>query len=133
MKKLLALPVLGAAAALTFGAASALQFGSDNAAIQSGATYDVSCANSAVVKGWGYESDTNLVSNVRLGLVNGEDCDGAEVFVTVYGAGPDEGTKLASGKLASIGDPENFTVQFTPSLDPADIYGVRVTIHGPKG
>ena len=129
MKKLLMLPALGAAAALTYGAAATLNV-NPTAAIQVGTTDNVWCATSAEIAGWGYEGDDGLVYNVRVILADGGGaCDGATLFVTVLDG---TGNGIASGKLENLSAQPagGYSVAFTTPVDAADIEGARLAIEG---
>lgn len=86
MKKLLALPALGAAAALTYGAAAALSVNQNGATLQVGEDVSVACAEYASIAAFMYDDASGLVDGVRIDItddptVNGS-CDGQTLYVT---------------------------------------------------
>jgi hypothetical protein len=83
MKKILLLPALGAAAALTYGAAAALSVDQNGAPIQVGEDVSVACADSARVAGWGYNDIDGGVYYAWVDIedANG-DCAGNTLYVT---------------------------------------------------
>jgi hypothetical protein len=82
MRKLLLLPAIGAAAALTYGAAAALNV-TGSAPIQVGTVNDLQCAESAEVSGWGYDDAGVTVSYAWVDVTDvGGDCSGNVLYVT---------------------------------------------------
>src|SRR5690349_2024172 len=86
MKKLMVLPALGAAAALTYGAAAALSVNQNGAPIQVGEDVSVACAEGATVAAWMYDDASGLVAGARVDItddpaVNGS-CTGYTLYVT---------------------------------------------------
>ena len=88
-KKLLALPALGAAAALAYGAAAALNVNQNAAPIQVGVVNDLVCAEGASVVGWGFDEDRKSVAYAWIDITDvNNNCDGNWLYVTpLDGAG----------------------------------------------
>jgi hypothetical protein len=130
MKKLLMLPALGAAAALTYGAAAALSV-TDSASIQVGTAPSLACADSASVENWGYESDDDSIRyvDVRVEDAN-QDCDGATLFATALAGGVVEGT----GEVTLAGEVDGSTeyrIAFSSPFPSATLTdGLRLAIEG---
>jgi hypothetical protein len=130
MKKLMLVPLVGAAGALTFGAAAALNTTGDHAAIQLGTTAagEFACATNVVVAGWGYESDDDSVRSVRLDVVDDNNaCNGADVFVDVLDAA---GNRISGGTTTINSANATQSVPLAPFVNAGLIEGLRISIEG---
>lgn len=128
MKKLLVLPALGAAAALTYGAAAALNVNQNGAPIQVGEDVSVACAEGAKIAAWMYDDASGLVDGARVDItddpaVNGS-CDGYTLYVTPLAfngtvlpvlSGPDTYAtgKVVLGNTPARTDLENNVARYT--------------------
>jgi hypothetical protein len=116
--------VVAALGASAFGAAAALDV--DGGAIQAGEDLSLVCDGDGVqVLGWGLETDTGLVSFVRIGGI-ADNCFGNDLFVNITS----NGTKVAGGSV--IIDSNTEVVGFTPQAAEA-ITDLQVFIEGPNG
>ena len=118
MKKLLVLPALGAAAALTYGAAAALNVNPSAAPIQVGEASLV-CADGAEVLGWGYDDGTSEVFWAWVDITDDDfNCDGNTLYVTALGP---NGEYLNRGSV-KLGAP-NYTARDTDDMEPCVLAG----------
>lgn len=124
-KKLAFLAVLVLLVAAAYGAATTI--GLTGGAIQYGVDADLSCDSSIQVLGWGLETDTDLVSNVRIGDI-AEACQGNALFVQVLN-GPT--SVIARGNVDPLTTTE-VTVPFNVAVHTADITTLKVWIEGPN-
>jgi hypothetical protein len=124
MKRFLIASMAGAVVfAVAFGAAAALNV--DGGVIQAGTDDTLTCdADGVHVAGWGLESDTGLVSFVRIGDIS-SDCSGDAMFVRLY---YDGGSLLASGSADPVVVPVTM-VSFTP-VPAVDIAKIEIFIEG---
>jgi hypothetical protein len=104
MKKLLMLPALGAAAALTYGAAAALSVDQNAAPIQVGQVTDLACAVGADIVAGGYDDGTGSVAYAFVDVTDeNANCNGSSLYVTpLDGAGhvlPLIGGGYAAGRV----------------------------------
>lgn len=128
MKKLLIIPAVAIVAAAGAASASQLVF-NDTATMQAGQTTDLSCADSAQVVGWGYEHDDASVSSVRIALdEQGEQCVGAEMFVTVLDEAGASLVGTTPVDITSVQD--SYSVKFKTPVSAEKLGGVRVAIEG---
>lgn len=81
MKRLLT-ALLAGAAVFTIAFASAAQLGVNGQTIQAGVDTDLRCDFDGVDAGWGLETDTNLVTSVRIENIDAN-CNGDTLFVKV--------------------------------------------------
>ncbi len=126
MRRLFAFLALGALTALAIGSAAAL--GVDGGTIQAGVDTDLTCDPDGVqVLGWGFETDTGLVHNVRIGGISAA-CEGHSLFVTVTAGGATYAGSIAALSVAQV-DPGSATVPFTPR-PPEDITALQIVIEG---
>jgi hypothetical protein len=96
--------------------------------IQAGSDTDLVCDSDGVrVLGWGLETDTGLVSNVRIGNI-WADCVGAEMFANITGSG---GVELTEAGPVLIDDTEEVLTFDVPQLASA-IEDIHIFIEGPS-
>lgn len=138
MKKLLVLPALGAAAALTYGAAAALNVKSEGAPLQVGVTYDLACAEGAAVTGWGLDDKTEpTVSWVYIDVKDiNANCDGQTMFATALKSNGDlvaGANSRGSVILKDDGDGvTRYQVKFGAPLLAEQVEGIRISIAGDR-
>ena len=127
-----------------FGLAASLSV--DGGTIQAGSDTDLRCDEDGVrVDGWGLESDTGLVSMVRIHDID-DDCSSNDLFVNIT----KHGTKIAECRTAAgpgkhipaddsgdDNDPDALEVgvkcPLVPFVDAADITDITVFIEGGVG
>ncbi len=128
MRRLLAFLAVGALTALAIGSAAAL--GVNGGTIQAGVDADLTCDDTIAVAGWGFESDTGLVHNVRIGGISAA-CVGHSLFVNVTAGGATYSGSIPvlSASQVDTGSPGTATVSFTPR-PPEDITAIHVVIEG---
>lgn len=96
--------------------------------IQAGEDLDLVCDSDGVnVEGWGLETDTGLVSFVRIGNI-WADCVGADMFANITGTG---GVELTEAGPVTIDDSTEVLTFDTPVLASA-IEDIHVFIEGPS-
>jgi hypothetical protein len=96
--------------------------------IQAGEDTDLVCDSDGVrVLGWGLETDTGLVSFVRVGNI-WADCVGADMFANITGAGSVE---LTEAGPVTIDDSEEILTFDTP-VQAALIEDIHIFIEGPS-
>jgi hypothetical protein len=129
MKRTMVALLAGAAVfAVAFGAAATL--GVSGGAIQAGVDSSLYCDTDGVqVAGWGLETDTGLVSFVRIGDIDSA-CTGNDIFVRISDAGGGYFTGTFSTHLT--GGTE-LTVPISPAIDASRIEDIHVWIEGPAG
>lgn len=138
MKKLFVVPAVAVVAAV--GAASAAGFagGVSAGAIQTGATNDLVCANSARVVEWGHNDHVAVpfVDSVKVQL-NDAECQGQAVHVVALKA---DGTELARFAPARVPDNLASGTQYVTlhhagypgqsGIPTTDLNSVRISIDG---
>lgn len=126
LRKIAILAVLVVVIAAAF--ASAATLGVSGGAIQYGLDQTLYCDLDGVfVLGWGLETDTDTVSFVRIGGIDGA-CYSNDMFVAVLDGG---GSVIASGSVAPI-DNGTEIIYFDDPLPSAEaIETLRVWIEGP--
>jgi hypothetical protein len=129
MKRMMVALLAGAAVfAVAFGAAATL--GVEGGTIQAGVDSSLYCDNDGVqVEGWGLETDTGMVSFVRLGGIDA-DCENNDIFVRISDAGGGLFPGTFSATIAPSGG--SVMVPFSP-LDASRIEDIHVWIEGPNG
>ena len=128
-KKLLALPALGAAAALAFGAAASLTPGDDNAALQVGTVLDLTCAESASVAGWDYIPGSRQVNALYVHVEDGDgDCYGAKLYATLINI---NSQAVASGNTTITSSGSNtYWIGLNDVADAETVTAVRIAVVG---
>jgi hypothetical protein len=112
-----------------FGAVFALaaSLGVNGGAIQAGADTELRCdTNGVQVLGWGLETDTGMVSFVRIGDIS-PTCAGNDMWVRIT----KDGSLIAKGSLTLDGS-GSAKISFTPQAA-VDITDIQVYIEGPNG
>jgi hypothetical protein len=119
MKRLLFALIAGAMVfTVAFASAALLEVRGET--IQAGVDTDVTCDATGVDANWGLETDTNLVSNVRITGIDTQ-CAGADMFVSVNGAHALKVTLDTSGQAKFV---------FPTPLTPESINDIKVWIEG---
>lgn len=128
MRRLLAFLAVGALTAMAIGSAAAL--GVNGGTIQAGVDSELTCDDAIAVAGWGFEADTGLVYNVRIGGISAA-CAGHSLFVNVTAGGATYSGSIESLAATQVetGSPGTATVAFTPR-PPEDITAIHVVIEG---
>jgi hypothetical protein len=123
MKRFFVALMAGAAVfAITFAAAASLDV--NGGTIQYGEDTQLTCTSSANVQGWGYESDTGLVSFVRIAY--NPLCAGNDMFVAIADSDSVERTGAALTNSGTV------TINFTP-LPAVTITDIHIAIEGSAG
>jgi hypothetical protein len=131
MKKLIAIPAIAVLAAA--GAASAAGFtnGVSAGPIQSGDTWDLTCASGAKVVEWGLNdhlAQPNVV-NARVRL-DSADCAGEALHFLVLTESGTESVRATPGRIASqpSGGSQYARVSFATPVDVDDLNQIRISI-----
>ncbi len=104
--------------------------------IQAGEDNDLRCTTNANVDGWGLETDTNMVSYVRI-FINAN-CEGSDMFIKFT----QDGTVIADAKLTLDGSGSTGNVPLTAvgwgdttpvPQDASDITDIHIWIEGSGG
>ncbi len=125
MRRLLAFLAIGALTAFAIGSAAAL--GVNGGTIQAGVDASLTCDDAIAVAGWGFEADTGLVHNVRIGGISSA-CVGHSLFVNVTAGGATYSGSIGVLSAAQV-EPGTAIVPFTPR-PPEDITAIHVVIEG---
>jgi hypothetical protein len=98
-------------------------------AIQAGADTSLVCDTDGVsVAGWGLETDTGLVSFVRIGGIAAA-CNGNDLFANITGAGSVELTEAGPALI----DNATEVLTFDTPQTAASIEDIHLFIEGPSG
>jgi hypothetical protein len=118
MKRLL-LALIAGAMVFTVAFASAASLGVDGSTVQAGVDTDLRCDANGVNAGWGLETDTSLVTSVRIEDIDPA-CVGDELFVKVNDSATTYHHEIT-------GASESFSF---PAIDAASVVKLSVWIEG---
>jgi hypothetical protein len=138
VRNLAILSVLVVILAAAFGSAAAL--GVTGGSIQAGEDMTLTCAAAASVAGWGLETSSGQVHNVRFSPLPAE-CNGNNLFIRVF---DESGVAIARGNtVLDSSNTNSYRVAFRTlsgggggseiTLDASTIGGLKVWIEGPNG
>ena len=129
MKRLLA-AIAAATIVFSVAFAAAATLTVNGGAIQAGSDTSLYCDPDGVfVAGWGLESDTGLVSFVRINGIQGS-CFGNDMFANITGAG---GGTLTKATAVNPIDAVEEVLTFVTPQNASLIEDIHVFIEGPAG